>query len=123
MAVLRSRFPQRHVTRLILAASSVFAMTVALAVPAQAVPQQVRLGVLLGWTQPTAESRLSWLAANADQGAWVEHAFDWSTDFCTFSPDRPLGFNFELSCARHDFGYRNYRIEGLFSDQKDRVDE
>ena len=36
-------------------------------------------------------------------------AFIWSTDGCTKLADKPGGFNFKLSCARHDFGYRNYK--------------
>jgi hypothetical protein len=115
--------PLRALAQLGLGIASALALVVAFAVPAGAVPQEVRLGVLASWTQPTEESRLSWAAANSDQGAWVEYAFDWSTDLCTFSPDNPLGFGFESSCARHDFGYRNFRLEGIFAENKDRVDE
>ncbi|WP_367040159.1 phospholipase A2 [Streptomyces sp. Je 1-332] len=44
----------------------------------------------------------------AEQGAdrWN---FRWDTDFCTRLADKPGGFDFRLSCARHDFGYRNYK--------------
>ncbi|WP_260636133.1 phospholipase [Streptomyces angustmyceticus] len=35
--------------------------------------------------------------------------FVWSTDWCTRLVDKPGGFNFKMSCARHDFGYRNYK--------------
>ena len=33
----------------------------------------------------------------------------WDTDYCTRLADKPGGFDFRLSCARHDFGYRNYK--------------
>ena len=98
-------------------------LLVTFAAPAGAVPQEVRLGVLVTWSQPTTESRQNWLVANSDQGAWVEYAFDWSTDLCSFSPDNPFGFGFEMSCARHDFGYRNFKLEGIFADNKTRLDD
>ncbi len=41
---------------------------------------------------------------------------DWSSNGCSDSPDNPLGFNFEPSCQRHDFGYRNYKAQGRFDD-------
>ncbi|KAK5088133.1 hypothetical protein LTR05_002350 [Lithohypha guttulata] len=48
---------------------------------------------------------------------------DWTSNGCTASPDEPLGFNFRDSCYRHDFGYRNYKAQGRFSDDnKDLID-
>jgi len=50
--------------------------------------------------------------------AFVEHRgqrpapFDWSSDGCSKSPDRPFGFDFTAACWRHDFGYRNF-LHGL----------
>lgn len=44
------------------------------------------------------------------------NAFDWSTDLCSWSPDRPLGFDFTRACRRHDFGYRNYKRLGAFNE-------
>lgn len=41
---------------------------------------------------------------------------DWSSDGCSSSPDNPLGFNFENSCYRHDFGYRNFKAQSRFTD-------
>jgi hypothetical protein len=41
---------------------------------------------------------------------------DWTSNGCSFSPEEPLGFDFEPSCQRHDFGYRNYKAQGRFSD-------
>lgn len=37
-------------------------------------------------------------------------------------PDNPFGFPFATSCARHDFGYRNYKAAGTFSTNKSRLD-
>ncbi|KAI1917245.1 hypothetical protein LOZ58_002160 [Ophidiomyces ophidiicola] len=42
--------------------------------------------------------------------------FDWSSDGCTASPDRPAGFNFAPSCQRHDFGYRNTKKQQRFTE-------
>jgi phospholipase A2-like protein len=43
------------------------------------------------------------------------NAFDWSTDFCSNSPDKPLGFDFTGPCRRHDFNYRNFKATGIFT--------
>lgn len=43
------------------------------------------------------------------------NAFDWSTDLCSWSPDKPLGFDFTNPCRRHDFNYRNFKNTGLFN--------
>jgi hypothetical protein len=79
--------------------------------------------VLAGWTQPTASSTASWNAARLDRGPWASYGFDWSTDYCSASPDNPLGFNFANACWHHDFGYRNYKAIGQFSANKARVDD
>ena len=78
--------------------------------------------VLAGWTQPTAASTAAWNAARIDRGPWSSYGFDWSTDYCSASPDNPLGFDFTLSCWHHDFGYRNYKAMGRFTANKDRLD-
>ncbi|GLU46557.1 phospholipase [Nocardiopsis ansamitocini] len=41
---------------------------------------------------------------------------DWSSDACSWSPDAPLGYDFTSSCHRHDFGYRNYKLQSRFSE-------
>jgi hypothetical protein len=41
---------------------------------------------------------------------------DWSSDACSWSPDKPIGFDFTPGCHRHDFGYRNYKRQGRFTD-------
>ncbi|WP_245780123.1 phospholipase [Actinopolyspora lacussalsi] len=42
---------------------------------------------------------------------------DWSSDSCSYSPDAPLGYDFTPSCQRHDFGYRNYKLQNRFTEQ------
>jgi hypothetical protein len=95
------------------------------AAPARAVPEVPadKPDVLRRWTQTGAASYDAWAAARADRPAWAAYGFDWSTDYCTTSPDSPFGFPFRLACARHDFGYRNYRAEGTFSANKARLDQ
>ena len=93
------------------------------ATPAQAVTTQDKLAVLSSWTQTDAGSQNSWLAARSNQTSWVQYAFDWTTDYCSDSPDDPLGFDFTLPCARHDFGYRNYKAANLFATNKPRLDD
>jgi hypothetical protein len=78
--------------------------------------------VLSSWTQTSAASYSSWLAASNNQGAWSAYTFDWTTDYCSTSPDNPLGFPFKTACARHDFGYRNYKKAGTFDANKARLD-
>ncbi|MFC9795507.1 phospholipase [Streptomyces sp. NPDC057695] len=96
--------------------TTVVGTTTATAAPADK-PQ-----VLSRWTQTSASSYQLWAAARANQGAWSAYSFDWSTDYCSTSPDNPLGFPFSTSCARHDFGYRNYKAAGTFSANKSRLD-
>lgn len=78
--------------------------------------------VLASWTQTGAASYGTWAAARGDRPKWAVYRFDWSTDYCSKSPDNPFGFPFEISCARHDFGYRNYKKAGAFSAHKPRLD-
>jgi hypothetical protein len=91
------------------------------AAPAAAAPAD-KLDVLSRWTQPSAASASAWNAARANRAPWSAYGFDWSTDICSASPDRPLGFDFTLPCRRHDFGYRNYRAARQFAANKARVD-
>ena len=93
-----------------------------LAAPAQAATQSERLSVATGWTQPTAGSQQAWNTARLNQVQWAGYAFDWSTDYCSSSPDQPMGFDFRLSCHRHDFGYRNFKRLGVFAAHKTRLD-
>ncbi|WP_432829596.1 phospholipase [Dactylosporangium sp. CA-092794] len=79
--------------------------------------------VMASWSQPTTASYNAWDNARQHQASWAAYAFDWSTDYCSDSPDQPLGFDFRMPCARHDFGYRNYKAIGAFSANKSRIDD
>ncbi|MGW3427329.1 phospholipase [Streptomyces melanosporofaciens] len=106
-----------------LAATAVTAVTaIALAAaPAQAAPAD-KPQVLASWTQTSAGSYNTWVAARNNQSAWAAYGFDWSTDYCSISPDNPFGFPFQTACARHDFGYRNHKAMGIFDANKARLD-
>jgi|SRR4051812_16557855 hypothetical protein len=81
-----------------------------------------KLDVLTIWTQTSASAYNAWNAGRQNQAAWAAYGFDWSTDYCSDSPDKPLGFDFTLPCWHHDFGYRNWKAAGKFPANKDRVD-
>jgi hypothetical protein len=78
--------------------------------------------VLSRWTQTTAASTAAWNDARLNRAQWASYGFDWTTDYCSSSPDNPLGFDFTNACWHHDFGYRNYKDLGTFSANKARVD-
>jgi Prokaryotic phospholipase A2 len=114
----------RRLTRFLLAPVVGVLFTLIVASPAAgAVTAEQKLSVMSSWSQPSSASYNAWNSARLNQGAWVEYAFDWSTDFCSTSPDQPLGFDFRLSCHRHDFGYRNYKAMGQFPANKSRIDD
>jgi hypothetical protein len=94
----------------------------ATASPAGAATVGEKLAVLSSWSQSTTASSNAWNAARQNQGAWASYGFDWSTDYCSASPDQPLGFDFRIPCWHHDFGYRNYKAVGQFPANKDRID-
>lgn len=60
-----------------------------------------------------SSSMADFLTARASQ---TPAELDWSSNGCSYSPEDPLGFDFEPSCQRHDFGYRNYKAQGRFDD-------
>ncbi len=111
---------RRTLTSFAVAAAALIAVAGASG-PASAAPAD-KPQVLSSWTQTSASSYNAFISARNNQGAWASYGFDWSTDYCSDSPDNPLGFPFNLSCARHDFGYRNYKAEGDFSANKARLD-
>ncbi len=111
-----TRFARRTLVVLV----AVLALLAPAATAAQAAATKAQ--VLSGWTQPTSASTAAWNAARLDRAPWAGYGFDWSTDYCSSSPDNPLGFDFKLSCWHHDFGYRNYKAIGRFSANKARVD-
>ena len=96
---------------------------VATATPAAAITTAEKLAVMSQFTQTSATSYNAWNAARLNQAAWAAYQFDWSTDYCSFSPDRPLGFDFRLPCQRHDWGYGNYKAMSLFAANKPRLDD
>ena len=111
----------RHVRRTVVVFCSVLAL-LAPAAAANAATSPDKLTVLSSWTQTSESSTNSWNAARLDRAPWASYEFDWTTDYCSQSPDQPLGYDFSLSCWHHDFGYRNYKDVGLFPENKDRLD-
>ena len=91
--------------------------------PAAAVVSvEQKISVLSSWTQANSASYNAWNSARNNQAAWADYAFDWSTDYCSASPDKPAGFDFRMPCWHHDFGYRNYKDVGAFPANKSRID-
>lgn len=111
----------RRLTTALAASAVSLGVTLTLANPAVAAPAD-KPQVLSSWTQTSASSYNAWASARNNQSAWAAYGFDWSTDYCSSSPDNPLGFPFKMSCARHDFGYRNYKDLGTFDANKARLD-
>ncbi|WP_405403349.1 phospholipase [Streptomyces sp. NBC_01104] len=111
----------RRIASALVAVTAALAGVAAFASPAAAAPAD-KPAVLSGWTQTSAASQNAWVAARQNQSGWSAYGFDWSTDYCSSSPDNPLGFPFQTSCARHDFGYRNYKAAGSFAANKSRID-
>jgi hypothetical protein len=114
---------RRSVASLLTAAAVSVVTFLSLAIPAHAVTLEERLAALSRFTQPTSTSFNDWHAAWQNQAGWTDYAFNWSTDLCSNSPDQPLGFDFRLSCRRHDFGYRNYQSLNRFPSNKGRLDD
>ncbi|MBC9727098.1 phospholipase [Streptomyces sp. TRM68367] len=111
---------RRHIAPLFAAALALPAVLLS-AADASAAPVD-KAQVLSSWTQTDAGSYAAWNTARENQAAWSAYGFDWSTDYCTTSPDNPFGFPFKNACARHDFGYRNYKAAGAFEANKSRLD-
>lgn len=54
----------------------------------------------------------------------ADSRLDWASDGCSSSPDKPFGFNFLDACYRHDFGYRNLKLQRRFTEPaRKKVDE
>lgn len=81
-----------------------------------------RLAVLESLTSPGSDSYSAWNIGRFYPATYAAYEFDWSTNLCTWAPDNPLGFTFESACARHDFGYRNYKAAQRFAANKARLD-
>jgi Prokaryotic phospholipase A2 len=114
---------RRRLTTLLLAPAAGVALALAVAAPAAAVTVEQKAAVMSSWSQSSTASYNAWNSARQNQASWSAYGFDWSTDYCSDSPDQPLGFDFRLPCWRHDFGYRNYKAVGTFSANKSRIDD
>jgi hypothetical protein len=113
----------RRLTTILLAPITGILLSLAVATPAAAVTIEQKLAVMSSWSQPNSASYNAWNSARQNQGAWSAYGFDWSTDYCSDSPDQPLGFDFRMPCWRHDFGYRNYKLVGAFPANKSHIDD
>lgn len=81
----------------------------------RATPQQDTDRLLFSTSMP------AFLAAKAARNP---PNLDWTDNGCSYSPDRPKGYNFLPSCQRHDFGYRNYPAQGRCGDaNRKRIDD
>jgi hypothetical protein len=112
---------RRTLVTLVLTLAAVLA-ALAVASPASAATVAQKLALLTSFSQPTSGSYNAWNSARNNRGAYADYALDWSTDYCSSSPDQPLGFDFRIPCWRHDFGYRNFKAMGQFPSSKDRID-
>ena len=83
--------PRRLATLLASGALALLA-TLTIASPAAAVTPAQKLSVLSSWTQTSASSYNAWNSARVNRAPWAEYNFNWSTDYCSSSPDNPLGF-------------------------------
>ncbi|KAK1776198.1 prokaryotic phospholipase A2-domain-containing protein [Copromyces sp. CBS 386.78] len=73
-------------------------------------------GYVLQWCKYTAGMIFQW-----DLPTFIKHrekkfslgplTWDWSSDGCTGVVDNPLGFPLKPACQRHDFAYRNYKVQ------------
>lgn len=86
------------------------------------VPYAMKMARMGSWTQTSESSYDGWNYGRQHQRLYEEFEFTWATDYCSSSPDEPSGFDFRLSCYRHDFGYRNYKRLNAFDANKSRVD-
>ncbi|GAA3271037.1 phospholipase [Dactylosporangium vinaceum] len=98
-------------------------LALGIATDAHAATPSDKPAVMAAWSQPNSTSFNAWNAARLNQGAWAAYGFDWTTDYCSDSPDQPLGFDFRIPCQRHDFGYRNFKVIGTFPANKSRIDD
>ncbi|MEO3807756.1 phospholipase A2 [Sphaerisporangium sp. B11E5] len=61
---------------------------------------------------------------DSSQGSGLDDFLLWGADDCSKSPDGFLGFKFDYPCRRHDFGYRNYRLQGRLTEaNRKRIDD
>jgi hypothetical protein len=102
----------RSLVRILAAAVAVLGLGLLSATPAQAATRSELLALV---DREVADVSFFWtMYAHRREAPYS--SFDWSTDLCSWSPDRPLGFDFTRACRRHDFGYRNYKMLGAFNE-------
>ncbi|MFJ2033827.1 phospholipase [Streptosporangium sp. NPDC087985] len=111
----------------ILAAAAVAATGFMSAIPAHADTAQI-----LALTQAQLQQKTDEFLFNVSIEVFLSNRaaqpygdqLDWSSDGCSWAPDKPEGFNFLPSCQRHDFGYRNYKRQGRFNeDVRGKIDQ
>jgi hypothetical protein len=78
---------RRRLTTLLLAPVAGVAIALAVAAPAAAVTVGQKASVMSSWSQPNSASYNAWLSARQNQASWSAYGFDWSTDYCSSSPD------------------------------------
>lgn len=105
------------------------------AVIAWSVTEGVATGSQVGFDRVAQTDRLVFSASMADflsarSANMGGSALDWSTDGCSVGPipepsrSQPRGYDFRGACWRHDFGYRNYKLQGRLSEAaRQRVDD
>ncbi|MGA4875560.1 phospholipase [Streptomyces lydicamycinicus] len=49
------------------------------------------------------------------------NVLDYSSDGCSWAPNKPSGFNFLPACQRHDFGYRNFKKQHMFNKRNKKI--
>ncbi|MBB3727409.1 phospholipase A2 [Nonomuraea dietziae] len=79
---------------------------------------------LASLTENTTASWNTWLSVYPSPAGTLYdgYDFDWSNDLCSWAVDRPVlrlipyqRVDWRSSCARHDFGYRNYKAIGKWN--------
>ncbi|MGH4030676.1 phospholipase A2 [Actinomycetota bacterium Odt1-20B] len=84
--------------------------TVTASAAAAKAPSPAKMKRLYALTRSSNKSLKDWRQTRKLAKAGVDRwNFRWDTDWCTRLADKPGGFDFRLPCARHDFGYRNYK--------------
>ncbi|MFE0106846.1 phospholipase A2 [Streptomyces sp. NPDC059009] len=84
--------------------------TVTASAEAAKAPSPAKMKRLYTLTRSSKTSLKDWRQTRKLAKAGIDRwNFRWDTDWCTKLVDQPGGFDFRLSCARHDFGYRNYK--------------
>jgi hypothetical protein len=72
------------------------------------VPQYPQRTVILTISSSNTDTPKGITEFEAARNAKSPSCFNWDSDKCTLSPDRPAKFNFVPSCHRHDFGCTNF---------------